>query len=70
MKNLKPVGVATEDEMKSFVKANGWYTLWNENNWVNNDVKNLDWGGRSLKSAYQQCLDDNEDLEKKILIKK
>ena len=69
MKNLKPVGVATEDEMKVFVKANGWYTLWNENNWVNNDVKNLDWGGRSLKSAYQQCLDDNEDLEKTILIK-
>ena len=69
MKNLKPVGVATEDEMKAFVKANGWYTLWNENNWVNNDVKNLDWGGRSLKSAYQQCLDDNEDLEKTILIK-
>jgi hypothetical protein len=25
---------------------------------------NLDWGGRSLKAAYQQCLDDIEMEER------
>ena len=34
--------------------------MWNENNWNSPETTNLDWGGLSLKAAYQQCLDDIE----------
>ena len=54
----------TREEMVSFVKSRGWYSMWNENNWNSPETTNLDWGGRSLKAAYQQCLDDIEMEER------
>ena len=50
-----------KEEMISLVKSRGWYTVWNEDNWINPSTSNRDWGGRSLRAAYQQCLDDIED---------
>lgn len=50
----------TREEMVSLVKSRGWYSMWNEDNWLSPSTTNKDWGGMSLKSAYQQCLDDIE----------
>lgn len=50
-----------KEEMISLVKSRGWYSVWNEDNWISPSTSNRDWGGRSLRSAYQQCLDDIED---------
>lgn len=50
-----------KEEMISLVKSRGWKTIWNEDNWVSPSTSNRDWGGRSLRAAYQQCLDDIED---------
>ena len=50
----------TREEMVSLVKSRGWYSMWNEDNWNSPSTTNKDWGGRSLKAAYQQCLDDIE----------
>jgi hypothetical protein len=38
--------------------------MWNEDNWNSPETVNSDWGGRSLKAAYQQCLDDIEMEER------
>ena len=54
----------TREEMVSLVKSRGWYSMWNEDNWNSPETTNLDWGGRSLKAAYQQCLDDIEMEER------
>lgn len=50
----------TREEMVSLLKSHGWYSMWNEDNWCSPSTTNKDWGGRSLKAAYQQCLDDIE----------
>lgn len=55
----------TREEMVSLVKSRGWYSVWNEDNWNSLETTNLDWGGRSLKAAYQQCLDDIE-MERRV----
>jgi hypothetical protein len=54
----------TREEMVSLVKSRGWYSMWNEDNWNSPETANSDWGGRSLKAAYQQCLDDIEMEER------
>jgi hypothetical protein len=35
----------TREEMVSFVKSRGWYSIWNEDNWNSPETDNLDWGG-------------------------
>ena len=52
--------IVTREDMVSLVKSRGWYSMWNEDNWNSPETNNLDWCGRYLKSAYQQCLDDIE----------
>ena len=69
METPKSVGIATKEEMINYLKSNGWFTIWNEDNWIHNGVGNCDWGGRSLESAYQQCLEDNEENPNAIKIK-
>ena len=48
--------VVTKEEMIEVVKSHGWTSLWNDDNWITSSITNKDWGGRSLKSAYAQCL--------------
>jgi hypothetical protein len=38
--------------------------LWNDDNWITSSTTNKDWGGRSLKSAYAQCVDEIEIEER------
>ena len=60
----------TREEKIAFIKANGWFSMWSEDNWLTSKESNRDWGGRSLESAYQQCLEDIDDgkqLENKTI---
>ena len=60
----------TREEKIAFIKANGWFSMWSEDNWLTSRLNSHDWGGRSLESAYQQCLEDidydNEFDNKKV----
>ena len=51
----------TREEKIAFIKANGWFSMWSEDNWLTSRLNSHDWGGRSLESAYQQCLEDIDD---------
>ena len=51
----------TREEKIAFIKANGWFSMWSEDNWLTSRLNSHDWGGRSLASAYQQCLEDIDD---------
>ncbi len=53
----------TREEKIEFIKARGWFSMWSDNNWLSSSVSNRDWGGRSLESAYQQCIEDIKDVE-------
>ena len=60
----------TREEKIAFIKANGWFSMWSEDNWLTSRQNSHDWSGRSLESAYQQCLEDidydNEFDNKKV----
>jgi hypothetical protein len=56
--------VVTKEEMIEVVKSHGWTSLWNDDNWITSSTTNKDWGGRSLKSAYAQCVDEIEIEER------
>jgi hypothetical protein len=51
----------TREQKIVFIKANGWFSMWSDDNWLTSREGNHDWGGRSLESAYQQCLEDLDD---------
>jgi hypothetical protein len=53
----------TREQKIVFIKSNGWFSMWSEDNWLTSREGNHDWGGRSLESAYQQCIEDIEDVE-------
>jgi hypothetical protein len=53
----------TREQKIAFIKSNGWFSMWSEDNWLTSREGNHDWGGRSLESAYQQCIEDIEDVE-------
>ena len=39
-------------DKEKYIKANGWNTLWHEDNWVHKDAKNPDWAGHSVDQAF------------------
>lgn len=51
---------ASYEEMIEFLTANGWETLWHEDNWIktqwrNDPTKNIDTCGYSTENAYIKC---------------
>jgi hypothetical protein len=46
----------TKEMISCALVANGYYTLWNEDNWVPPDSKNPDWAGMSMMEAFKSLL--------------
>lgn len=42
----------TQDQIKETLKANGFYQLWHEDNWVPPNASNPDWAGMTMTQAY------------------
>lgn len=54
----------TEQDMINAIKANGWETLWSDNNWIKSEwnydkTKNVDNMGHTLEHAFKRLLRDN-----------
>lgn len=45
----------TIEEKAQYLRDNGWYTAWSENNWLQEGIKynNPDWAGKSTEQAYE-----------------
>jgi len=41
-----------KEMMKRCLEANGWHTLWNDDNWVNDDMVNPDMAGTDIFVAF------------------
>jgi hypothetical protein len=46
----------TEEMIDLALRANGFYTLWNEANWVPPNASNPDWAGMSMLEAFKMLL--------------
>ena len=53
---MKTEYVFTEGMMRTALAANGYYTLWHEENWVPPESKNPDYAGMSLLEAFKHLL--------------
>jgi hypothetical protein len=51
-------GKLTFKEKQQWLKENGWYTLWSEDNWLQQDKEysNPDWAGMSKEHAYEYAM--------------
>lgn len=48
--------VFNKDAMIAALKANGWHTLWHEENWVPPNAPNPDWAGVDIWTAFETLL--------------
>ena len=46
----------TDEEIKSALKANGWFPLWHPDNWVHESSTNPDRAGCSIETAFRTLL--------------
>jgi hypothetical protein len=54
----------TIEKMREYLKQNGWYQLWSDDNWLQEGVNytNPDWAGMSTEMAYKY-VKAHEDME-------
>ena len=46
----------TKEMIKVALKANGWHTLWHEENWVHDSATNPDYEGVNIETAFRRLL--------------
>ena len=54
--NIPAIFVFTEDMMIQALEANGWNTLWHEDNWVHKNMTDPDHGGVGIEDAFKILL--------------
>jgi len=56
----------TFKEKQQWLRENGWYTLWNEDNWLQRyeTYANPDWEGMSTDRAYEYAITHPKRLKK------
>ena len=48
----------TIEDKAQYLRDNGWYTAWSENNWLQEGIEytNPDWAGKSTEQAYEYAM--------------
>lgn len=65
--NIKEYIISDRD-IRVILKQNGWYTLWSEDNWLqeNKSYTNPDWSGISTHDAFNRFKISNEKSDEII----
>ena len=59
---MKEQRIITEEQMIAALRANGWRTVWTDNDWVKPDCSDPDHAGRSLQEAFRTLLKEKNIL--------